>query len=923
LYLFGDADGLENLTVTSQTQTKSGFLIVGTQGGVFYFNGVRFHRLILAQGLPEFGDVHFVRALGDGRLMIAMSDRLFVGCLPEKSAAPDHYRFTEIDRGEEGSLAWSQTGEWNGQFLIASRQGLFGWGLDSARFNLVHRRDLETLFGHSLITAMMVDGQTLWVGLQNGSVCRLFDGHSTCVRPANFNSEEPWEHIAVRRDGVVFVRSLHRLGQIDLTGRRIIFSALPYVKERYRFYQKFLCIAFDPDGNLVTQADAGLIKYQDGYWRPVELPASETAMTVISSILFDRNGVPWLGLFGRGEAHLLGHGYIENWRRQSGLSDDIVWNVARRRDGALWIGTDLGLDRLDPSASVIRPVAKGTTYSIAADNDGGIWFMSGMHAVRHMDMAGMAFDLPLNQVGYMAQGAGSDFWFFTQNGTFLSDLKKIRSFPDYVKEFPKSSGFGVMDTEQTMWTAERNRMIGRRRDGTIRVRVIPGLPHDFDPVAFGFSDARHAWIGGFGGLYRLTFDGDIVTDTSEIHMSDSTGGNLAGILVDRRGWLWVGTDQGLNVFNGKEWRSVRDQDGLVGNDIDQDSLFDDYDDTIWVGTTRGLSHIIDPAKVFVTHPLLPFLDRTLLGGKPIGDQRVAFSREPLFFTFGTLDYHDRSAIVFRYRLEGVDQGWATTSDDHVRYPLPPPGRHRFVLQIYNTQTHMTSDEISTVVDIGWPWWRSWAAYGGYAAGVGGLCYGVIRWRVRYLVRQRRELQSVIAQQTAELRQRAEELAYQASHDDLTGLLTRPAFQARLREDLAAVPEGRAVVLALFDVDHFKSVNDTYGHLSGDMVLSTLADRLKEHVMEGFAGRYGGEEFVVVIHTSEENSFSAMETLRCALTREMICLPKADLRVTLSGGMVVAGAHVPWNALIDQADQALYRAKRGGRDQLNVYDLIES
>ncbi|MFK0313846.1 diguanylate cyclase [Pseudomonas sp. NPDC090233] len=156
-------------------------------------------------------------------------------------------------------------------------------------------------------------------------------------------------------------------------------------------------------------------------------------------------------------------------------------------------------------------------------------------------------------------------------------------------------------------------------------------------------------------------------------------------------------------------------------------------------------------------------------------------------------------------------------------------------------------------------------------------------------------------------------------DSLTGLLNHGAWKDMLLLKFQACQRQQApAVIALIDIDHFKSINDTFGHVVGDCVLRQLSAELKRNLRDiDQAGRYGGDEFCVILpSTSEEHACQAMERLRERVASyRNPQLP--HLRISLSIGLSAfhPGLESPEHWL-DQADKALYSAKRRGRDQVN-------
>ena len=162
----------------------------------------------------------------------------------------------------------------------------------------------------------------------------------------------------------------------------------------------------------------------------------------------------------------------------------------------------------------------------------------------------------------------------------------------------------------------------------------------------------------------------------------------------------------------------------------------------------------------------------------------------------------------------------------------------------------------------------------------------------------------------------------AAHDALTGLFNRRYFERRLREECAhARRHLRPFALVILDLDHFKLVNDTYGHDDGDRVLRHMADVIQAQLREDdVACRYGGEEFVLLLRaTTGMAARIVANRLRANLANRPI--PLGDKRdpkhITFSAGVSAADDRNGFNAddIVQRADQALYRAKRGGRNRV--------
>lgn len=171
--------------------------------------------------------------------------------------------------------------------------------------------------------------------------------------------------------------------------------------------------------------------------------------------------------------------------------------------------------------------------------------------------------------------------------------------------------------------------------------------------------------------------------------------------------------------------------------------------------------------------------------------------------------------------------------------------------------------------------------------------------------------------TKELREALERIQYLAHHDELTRISNRRHLSERLAvEQRQQRQHGQPMCLALIDIDHFKRVNDLYGHAVGDAVLCHFATTLHGALRASdFAGRWGGEEFLMVApQASLEDTLAVVERLRAVIQATSFEAMAPGLSVTFSAGITEVAPDEDLQSAIDRADRALYRAKQSGRNR---------
>ena len=203
-----------------------------------------------------------------------------------------------------------------------------------------------------------------------------------------------------------------------------------------------------------------------------------------------------------------------------------------------------------------------------------------------------------------------------------------------------------------------------------------------------------------------------------------------------------------------------------------------------------------------------------------------------------------------------------------------------------------------------------------------VIYALYKVRFHHLKKSEMILKQRVDEQTRSLELQTKRFEFQATHDDLTGIANRRAFDRWLVQYFEeAKAKQSPLCLAVIDIDHFKQVNDQYSHLVGDKVITEVARILNREVPHyAKCARWGGEEFTVLLPEYDlVNARVAMDHVRKIVAAHDFSFIAQTLKVTISIGVASADGARDHDRMLTHADQALYTAKENGRNQVTIFE----
>lgn len=937
--------GLPQVTVTTITQDRLGYLWIGTQAGIARFDGVRFVNYSM-ENTPALAGLQTTALLTD------RADRLWIATY-KGLAMHENGRFQAIPPEDPAH------GQLDVKALALDARGDVLAGTPAGVFRV---RQGKLVLAHALpgpAQALLVDADTLWVG-SRGGVFRIRDGER--MFQALPDAADATVGQLLRAHGRLWAGSNHGLFFLDPGSGGGGWQR--YASDDARFAllgtAPVQALYEDRDRNLWIAAIGGLARLRAGVVREFVSDEDPHAFKDVRSIFEDREGNLWLGSLWEGVARLW-NGWTRRYGVNEGLHDVVVWSLARGTDGHLWVGSNHGLSEFVDGRFQKRAggsdLPHPNAYTLLPEGD-GVWIGTRRGLIRYRDgrleiPAGFEVLASAQINGFLRTG-DHHLWIASTQGLFRHDGRTLRHY---------GTAHGLADA--------RVRVVHQTRDGrmllgthaglyelvgeTLRALGLDaGLRQDLDVTAI------HELPDGALVIGALSEEMFLLDDKRWVRFTNAQGVPVNSpffITDDGRGTVWVAGIRGvyrvpladLRGFARGRLQQVRGEmvlnergdrrSGQKGFCCNGAGLAKGFREgtKLWLPTRNGV--VVLDTQAIVRNPVPPTLvvERVRSGGEWQDARRVDGTGLPsghrdLGFEFTALSFQQPGSIGLRYRLRGYDPEWRELEDvsrRSVNYTNLPPGSYAFEVQGSNNADVWQPTPASVAFQVRPYFHETSLFYALLMLLLASALFGAYRLQQRRHLRQREVLEALVQQRTTALEVANQQLEEASQTDPLTGLRNRrylanqiPADIAFYGRDLTHVADGRVLVFALIDIDHFKVINDTYGHAVGDNVLRQVAQVLGRLVRSGdYIVRWGGEEFLLLFRPMPGRHLGILgERIRNAVASHPFHVETSEpLRLTCSTGFaeyplfIDGGVPLDWEAMMELADLAMYYVKTHGRD----------
>jgi signal transduction histidine kinase/CheY-like chemotaxis protein/streptogramin lyase len=704
---YGTEEGLTSVAVKVLFQDRTGFLWVGTENGLFRYDGQRFQRFGSAEGLPS-DIVLSVGEAPDGGLLAGYRAGLF-----EQKGQ----RFEKVNlpgtRGVDGfnSILFDGTG----RTFVATERGLMEATTPNAGGGLALRLlPTPAAAGGPDAHGIFLEPGVVWFGCAT-NLCRMSQAGVTVFGKLAGLPEGNW--VSIRRDGSgdLWVHDSQKFAVLRHGSTR--FDA---VNRGFPHAAGGRQMEVDSRGRLLVPTTEGLVISEGRHFRTVG--GREGLRGPVYSVLRDREGSIWLGLAGRRLAKWRGYEEWESFSAESGLDSELIYSILLPGNGTVLVGTADGLftgretgDRWswqrDPRVGRIPVV------TLHLEPDRSLWLGTSGHGMARIDARTGRIEWLQQDRGLvglalfsMAIDRSHRVWAATERGLYVATLSEKRF--RRVEEVPAVRCFAVTEGPDGEILVGATGGVFRLAGGRWRhITTADGLRNDVI-MSVGATRSNEFWVGYWysGSVTRVRVEGERLSMT---HYGSELGlrGEMTYFLgFDARGQLWAGTDQGVRVFTGDHWDQFDHNDGLVWDDCDLEGFAAEPDGTVWIGTSGGLARFTpNPLVRQVRSPAVVFTQLTL--GKTGVDEgshiSTSYASNSLTARYSALIFAHESSVLFRYRLQPLFSDWRETSLRELQFPGLPPDEYRLEVQAREAGGRWSQPPAVFAFEIRPPWWRTW------------------------------------------------------------------------------------------------------------------------------------------------------------------------------------------------------------------------
>lgn len=851
-----------------------------------------------------------------------------------------------------------------GTLWIGTHRGLNKFNAASGHFSQVKHQGLTpSKFNHANINVITQDIQgSLWIGgsmglaklnKQGDKLRRIhYQGTiSTALADATISAIYPDEQ------GQLWLGTLAGLNKFDpVSGQLTQFKHDPLALTSLS-HNAVLAIFKDNKGILWIGTNGGGLNKYDGrgqafvHFKQQTSDPTSLSHNAVWALHQDKQGALWVGtdsgLSKYDEARKIFSHYKHQASDPQSLSNKAVVAIMQDSNEQLWVGTyGGGLNRFDPNTGQFSHFRFNSNDPSSLSND---------------------------KVRTLFEDDQGVLWVGTSGGGLNRFNAKTASFERFQHQAnnPYSISHDTVnyifaDKTGVLWIATQGG--GLNQFDAASQSFISFRHHKDDPSSLSHDDIRAIYQGDKGELWLATYGGglnkfDLRSGVFKQYREQNSQitDNIYGLLPGRQNELWLSTTRGLSTFdmNTETFRHFDVNDGLQSNEFNHGAYYKGRSGELFFGGINGFNRFYpDKIEQVQQLPVIVFTDLLLFNRSvPVkvqtGQNKAAnfslplainqlqhlslsYFQSPVSLQFAGLDFTNPMKNQYAYMLEGLDEDWIYTDAKNRRatYTNIPPGHYVLRVKASNKDGHWNETGKSLNIEVLPPPWLSWWAYVIYISMFGALVFAFVkiqRNKISYERSVNFQLEQKVAQRTVALKHAMENLEQASLTDQLTGANNRRYFNNFIDMELATLQRQYHkpqydlqpdFAFLLVDIDHFKEINDNYGHDAGDRVLVQIVQIFRDSCRNtDWVIRWGAEEFLIVGRFLKRDELQKLlERIRQNVAATTFDLGnQLSTRLTCSiGATAFPFFHrnfdaLTWQQSLHLSDLALLVAKNNGRN----------
>ena len=738
---YGAAQGLANASIWAIHQDSEGFLWVGTEGGLYRYDGASFRAFRGADGLPS----EWIRTIYP-----APSGRLWVGTL-RGLARRQGSGFVALgpQQGLPEAEVYALVEDPRARLWVATHQGLFRGG--EGRFEPAPGWPAE-----AMARALWLDGERLLVASGSELSAVALDG-TRVERLASLEERVD----AVARDGLgrLWLRGRNRLWMQPADG-----AAFEDLSERAGPPVAFDAQIFVDAGGVVWMPSSeGLLRIAGEDWQLIG-EARGVPILWVNRLFVDAEGSLWVG--GSGLHRILGRGSWTQYTHKDGVPGGVVRSLVRDRQGRMWAGTPRGLYRFSHAGWTLVEKTRGqVVLALAEAPDGALWIGEGGTAPllhRWEVDADRWTDLPAPRStisGLHVEPSGV-VWVASRRDGLHRVERRDGEFHSEPVALPRGSADERIQSIAAgaggrLWVGGAHGLALLENGAWRRFGKADGLEHDH--VMAVLERDGQLWVSYLEpyGLSRFAPKDGQLQPLGVWTTADGLASNQVHFLrEDCAGRLWIGTSQGVHLLEEGSLAHFSMAEGLPGDDCAGNTLLAEPNGDVWIGTSAGLGYFHSSAHRGPAAPPPVHLlsvrtgERTLHPPLPPA-LRLGSGQSTVEFRFSGLTFAEEAAVRHQVRLVGLEDAWRETDVRQSRHAALPPGRYRFEARA-GLRPGAWGPAAGFDLVVLPAWWQHPAARALGLLALLALLGLIVRTRLRSLHRKNFGLQELVAARTEQL-----------------------------------------------------------------------------------------------------------------------------------------------------------------------------